>query len=332
MIMEFRTLGNTDVKVTPIAFGAWAIGGAMWGGAEKKDAVQAIKRSIDHGITTIDTAPVYGYGQSEELVGEAIRGMREKVQILTKYGLRWDAKKGQYYFSLKDEDGNKIDIYRYAGKESVIQECENSLRRLGTDYIDLYQIHWADPTTPIDETMEAINILLEQGKIRAAGVCNFEAALLKKAMKTAPICSNQVPYSMVRRDIEDELVPFCIGNEKAILAYSPLQRGLLTGKFSPDHHFKEGDTRAGSSQFKKENIIKTNRFLEEIKPIADAKGASLAQLVIRWTLEQPGITVALVGARNSRQVDDNVGAMNLKLTKDEVEEINSKLKQLKTDL
>ena len=330
--MKYRILGNTDVKVTPIAFGAWAIGGAMWGGAEKKDAVQAIRRSIDHGITTIDTAPVYGYGQSEELVGEAIKGMRNKVQILTKYGLRWDAKKGQYYFSLKDEEGTKIDIYRYAGKESVIKECENSLRRLGTDHIDLYQIHWADPTTPVDETMEAINILLEQGKIRAAGVCNFEAGLLKKAMKTAPICSDQVPYSMLRRNIEDELVPFCLANEKAILAYSPLQRGLLTGKFSPEHNFKEGDTRADASHFTKENIIKTNRFLDEIRPVADAKGATLAQLVIRWTLEQPGITVALVGARNSHQVDDNAGAMNLELSASEVEEINSKLKQLNLDL
>jgi len=330
--MEYRTLGNTDVKVTPIAFGAWAIGGAMWGGAEKKDAVEAIKRSVDHGITTIDTAPVYGYGKSEELVGEAVRGMRDKVQILTKYGLHWDAKKGQYYFSLKDENGNNIDIYRYAGKESVIKECENSLKRLGTDHIDLYQIHWDDPTTPVEETMEAINILLEQGKIRAAGVCNYNVDLLKEALKTAPICSVQVPYSMVHRDIEDDLVPYCIGNRKSILAYSPMQRGLLTGKFSPDHEFNDGDTRAGSPYFKSENIKKTNLFLEDIKPIADAKGASLAQLVIRWTLEQPGITVALVGARDTKQVDENVGAMNINLSKDETEQINSKLNQLNLNL
>ncbi len=329
--MEYRTLGKTNVKVTPIAFGAWAIGGAMWGGAEKRDAIDAIQKSVDHGITTIDTAPVYGFGQSEELVGQAIRGKRDRVQILTKYGLRWDEKAGQYYFSLQDEEGKNIDIYRYAGKESVIRECENSLRRLGTDYIDLYQIHWADPTTPMEETMEAVNLLLEQGKIRAAGVCNYRADLLNQAIKSAPVCSDQVPYSMVQRNIEKELVPFCLEHQTSILAYSPLQRGLLTGKFSPDHKFRVGDTRAESPHFKKENIQKTNDFLEEIKPIAEAKGATLAQLVIRWTLEQPGITVALVGARDARQVDDNLGALNLKLSKEDIAHINSKLNQLNSD-
>ena len=280
------------------------------------------------GITTIDTAPVYGFGKSEELVGEAIKGMRDKVQILTKYGLRWDAKVGSYYFSLKDEDGNTIDIYRYAGKESVIRECENSLRRLKTDYIDLYQIHWPDTTTPMEETMEAINILLEQGKIRAAGVCNFDAGLLNEAMKTAPLCSDQVPYSMVNRGIEEELVPFCIENKKSILAYSPMQRGLLTGKFTPDHKFNKGDTRAESAYFRKENIAKINAFLDEIRPLAESKAATLAQLAIRWALEQPGITCALAGARNARQVDDNAGTMNISLSRDETEEINSKLNQL----
>ena len=329
--MEYRILGKTDVKVTPIAFGAWAIGGAMWGGAEKRDAIDAIQKSVDQGITTIDTAPVYGFGQSEELVGQAIMGKRDRVQILTKYGLRWDEKAGQYYFSLQDEEGKNIDIYRYAGKESVIRECENSLRRLGTDYIDLYQIHWADPTTPMEETMEAVNLLLEQGKIRAAGVCNYRADLLNQAMKWAPVCSDQVPYSMVQRNIEKELVPFCLEHQTSILAYSPLQRGLLTGKFSPDHKFRVGDTRAESSHFKKENIRKTNAFLEAIKPIADAKGATLAQLVIRWTLEQPGITVALVGARDARQVADNLGALNLKLSKEDIAQINSKLNQLNPD-
>ncbi len=330
--MEYRKLGNTNIEVTPIAFGAWAIGGAMWGGAEKKDALEAIRKSVDHGITTIDTAPVYGFGKSEELVGEAIRGMRDKVQILTKYGLRWDEKKGVYYFSLQDENGNNVDLYRYAGKESVIRECENSLRRLGTDHIDLYQIHWPDVSTPLEETMEAINKLLEQGKIRAAGVCNFDAGLLDQALAWAPLCSDQVPYSMVNRGIEKQLVPYCIDNNKSVIAYSPMQRGLLTGKFSPDHEFREGDTRAGSAHFRKENILKINAFLDDIRPIADTKGATMAQLAVRWVLEQPGITVALVGARNSQQVDDNIGALNFQLSKDEIEQINNKLDQLNLDL
>ncbi len=327
--MEYRQLGNTDVKITPIAFGAWAIGGAMWGGAAKKDALEAIKRSVSLGITTIDTAPVYGFGKSEELVGEAVKGMRDKVEILTKYGLRWDTKEGSYYFSLEDEDGNTVDIHRYAGKESVIRECENSLRRLKTDYIDLYQIHWPDRTTPVEETMEAINSLLEQGKIRAAGVCNFDAGLLNEAMKTAPLCSDQVPYNMVNRDIEKKLVPFCIENRKSILAYSPMQRGLLTGKFTPDHKFSKGDTREESVYFRKENIARINAFLDDIKPLAESKGATLAQLAVRWVLEQPGITCALAGARNTRQVEDNAGTMNISLSRDETEEINSKLNQTK---
>ena len=160
--MEYRKLGTTDVKITPIVFGAWAIGGTMWGGAEKKDAIQAIHKSLHHGISTIDTAPVYGFGRSEELVGEAIQGRRDKVEILTKYGLVWDGKGGVYHMSAQDAQGRTTDIFHLANRRSVIEECENSLRRLGTDYIDLYQIHWPDPGTPVEETMEALKSCLNR--------------------------------------------------------------------------------------------------------------------------------------------------------------------------
>ena len=229
--MEYRKLGESEVKASVITFGAWAIGGWMWGGADRKDAIAAIKASYDHGVTSIDTAPAYGQGLSEEIVGEAIKGIpRDKIQMLTKFGLRWNVKKGEYYFSSNDNNGNDIDMYRFASRESVMKECEDSLKRLNTDHIDLYQIHWPDGTTPIAETMEALQRLIEQGKIRAAGVCNYSVAQMREAEKTITLASNQVPYSMLLRHIEKELVPYAIEHKKSIIAYSPLQRGLLTGK------------------------------------------------------------------------------------------------------
>ena len=330
--MENRNLGKSDVFVTPIAFGGWAIGGWMWGGADKKDGLNALSKSIELGITTIDTAPAYGFGQSEELVGQAIKGIREKVQILTKFGLKWEGNKGSFYFTTKDNQGKSTDMYLYSSKKSVIKECEDSLKRLKTDYIDLYQIHWPDSTTPIEETMEAMNILLEQGKIRAVGVCNFDKELLEKASAIVPIVSVQVPYSMVRKEIESELVPWCIENNTSIIAYSPLQRGLLTGKFSVDSEFKDGDNRGDTPYFQKQNIKKTNAFLQEIKEIADSKNAKISQLVIRWTLDQPGISCALVGARDTQQVEENAGALGFDLSKDEISFIDEKLQNLKMNL
>jgi aryl-alcohol dehydrogenase-like predicted oxidoreductase len=327
--MEYRKLGETDLKVSAITFGAWAAGGWMWGGNDDNDAIEAIKTAYDNGVTSIDTAPIYGQGKSEELVGQAIKGIpRDKIQLLTKYGMRWDLAKGKFDFKSKDNNGRDIEIYRYAGKESVIKECEDSLKRLGTDYIDLYQIHWPDLTTPIAETMEAVLRLKEQGKIREAGVCNYNAKQMAEAEQIIKLASNQVPFSMVNRAIEDELIPYCIEHRKAILAYSPLERGLLTGKMRPGQKFSDGDHRAGVKYFKDENIEHTNAFLAKIKPLADEKGATLGQLVIRWTIEHPGITVALVGARNAEQSKQNAGAINIKLNAEEIEFINIQLNEM----
>ena len=248
--MKKVQLGKSDIHVTPVTFGAWAIGGWMWGGADRKQAIEAIHASIDLGVSSIDTAPIYGFGRSEEIVGEAIKGKRDKVELLTKYGMTWEGNKGDFYFDTTDNEGKPVKVYKYASKESVIAECEDSLRRLKTDYIDLYQIHWPDRTTPVGETMEAVDQLLREGKIRAAGVCNYSVDLAEEAMKHVLLASNQVPYSMVRRDIEEELVPWSINNDVSILAYSPLQRGLLTGKITPDYEFSEGDTRPDTPYFK----------------------------------------------------------------------------------
>ncbi|HPG10702.1 MAG TPA: aldo/keto reductase [Chitinophagaceae bacterium] len=327
--MQYRKLGNTELELSVITFGAWAAGGWMWGGNENNDAIEAIRSAYDMGVTSIDTAPVYGQGASEEIVGEAIKSLpRDKVQILTKYGLRWDETKGEFYFHSKDNNGKEIDIYKYAGKESIIYECEQSLKRLGTDYIDLYQIHWHDSTTPIAESMEAVERLIQQGKVRYAGVCNYKAEQVEEAQRSVKLVSDQVPYSMVKRDIETELVPYCLQNDVSILAYSPLQRGLLTGKMKAGQQFAEGDHRKDLYFFTNENIKNTNAFLEKIKPVANEKEATLSQLVLRWTIEQPGITIALAGARNAKQATDNAKAAEISLSKNEIDFITEELNRL----
>ncbi|MES2333037.1 MAG: aldo/keto reductase [Bacteroidota bacterium] len=326
--MEYREIGQSGIQASAITFGAWAIGGWMWGGADRKQALEAILAAHENGVTTIDTAPVYGMGVSEEIVGEALKTLpRDQVQVLTKCGLRWDIKEGSLHFSL--EDGGKMqDVYRYARKESVIQECEDCLRRLGTDYIDLFQLHWPDPTTPIEETMEALLQLQQQGKIRAAGVSNYSVEQMQTAEAVISLASNQVPYSMLLRDIENDLVPYCIENKKALIVYSPLQRGLLTGKIKPGHMFTEGDTRDGNRFYSEENIRRVNTFLDELRPLAADKNASLSQLVIAWTIRQPGITLALVGARNAEQAVQNAKASEVILSDEESALIDKKLSAL----
>lgn len=328
-MMEYRQIGTSDLQLSAICFGAWAAGGWMWGGTERKDAVAAVRAAYDMGVTTIDTAPVYGQGTSEEIVGEAIKDIpRDKVQILTKYGMRWDMAKGNLAFKSKNNQEQDIDVYKYAGKESIIEECEASLRLLNTDYIDLYQIHWPDLSTPIQESMEAVAMLIQQGKVREAGVCNYNVEQMQEAQKYVNLVSNQVPYSMVKRGIEAETIPYCIENNISVLAYSPLERGLLTGKLKPGHQFSAGDHRAGLYFFKDENLERTHQFLDNIRPLAASKHATLSQLVIRWTIEQPGITVALVGARNADQAVQNAKAIDIKLNSEEISFITGHLEQL----
>ncbi len=331
--MEYRQIGETSLKCSVIAFGAWAIGGWKWGGSDRGEAVKAIRAAYDEGVTTIDTAPAYGQGLSEEIVAEAIQGIpRDKIQILTKFGLRWDFKEGTFFFKSQFNDGKNFDMYKLASKESVIKECGDSLRRLKTDYIDLYQVHWHDVTTPIHETMETVLRLKEQGKIREVGVCNYSVALMKEAEQTIKLASNQVSYSMIFRDIEKEIVPYGITNNKSIIAYSPLQRGLLTGKIKPGHVFNEGDHRQELIHYTDENIKRTNDMLDKLRPLAGSKNASLAQLVLSWTIRQPGITIALAGARNAEQAVQNARAVTVKLTPPEISFINEAIKTLELEI
>ncbi len=329
--MIYRKLPGTDIEITAVTFGAWAIGGWMWGGTDEEQAIAAIRRGIELGITTIDTAAVYGFGLSEELVGKAIEPFnRENLQILTKCGLRWDLGEtnAPVRWETQGRDGKPLTISHYAKADSVIYECEQSLRRLNTDCIDLFQIHRPDPHTPVEETMEAMSQLLTQGKIRAIGVSNYTIEMLEAARKAVTISTSQPPYSMLLRDIENDLMPYCIEHDIATIVYSPLQRGLLTGKITPNYKFGPNDHRATNPLFSDENVNRVNAFLADIRPIADAHSATLAQLVINWTVFREGITAALVGARNPQQIEENAAALDFTLSDDETTFINAKLDQL----
>lgn len=326
--MEYRQLGNSNVKVSAITFGAWAIGGWMWGDQDDAEAVAAIRTAIDAGVTSLDTAAIYGYGHSEELVGKAIAGRRESVQILTKYGLRWDNQEGLHHFDWTDKKSGTRHIYKNGRADSVIHECEQSLKRLGTDYIDLYQCHWRDESTPLAETMRAIDTLLKSGKIRAAGVSNFTVPDLAECAKHVPLACDQPPYSMVNRGAEKDVLPWCRDNNVGVVVYSPLQRGLLTGKITPGYKFGDGDHRANSAFFKPDNVRKVNELLDRLRPIAEAHNATLAQMVINWTIHLPGITAALVGARNPTQAAENARAADFALSDEEIAEINEQLDKL----
>jgi aryl-alcohol dehydrogenase-like predicted oxidoreductase len=329
--MEYRKLGQSEIKVSELAFGAWAIGGWLWGGADSKEAIKAIETAVDHGMTTIDSAAVYGFGLSEELIGKAIKGKRSKVQILTKFGLIWNEKQGEFFLGSRDNDGKEINLYSCSSKERVIRDCDDSLRRLGTDYIDLYQIHWPDKATPVSETMEALDILIKKGKIRAGAVCNYSKTLMTEAEKTFTIASNQLPYSMVHRDIEKEIVPYCLSQNIGILAYSPLQRGLLTGKIKQGHRFNDGDSRPTSVYYQEPNLSRILMLTDNLKKIADELKITLSQLVLNWTIQQPGITCVLAGARNSAQVLENVKSVDFHLTGADIKSINELLSVLKLE-
>ncbi|WP_343561897.1 aldo/keto reductase [Sphingobacterium sp.] len=327
--MEYRKLGKTDLTLSAITYGAFAIGGNMWGGNEKKDSIESVRASIDHGVTTLDTAPFYGFGLSEEMIGEAIKGYdRSKIQLLTKFGLVWDGSnqgRGEFFFDA-EENGKTIPVYKYASKASVIKEVEDSLKRLQTDYIDLLQIHWPDNTTAISETMEALDLLLQQGKIRAAGVSNYSVEQVSEAQHSIQIASNQVGYSMLNRGIEQDLVPYALQHDLGLIVYSPMERGLLTGKYFEKGKLKENDHRNG--YFQQFDLAKVKTFLDTISPIAADKGVTLSQLVLRWTSLQPAITVVLAGARNAEQAIANAQATAIDLAPDELSLINDALSKI----
>ncbi|MFW6414212.1 MAG: aldo/keto reductase [Verrucomicrobiota bacterium] len=320
--MQYRKLGKSGIESSVIAIGSWAMGGWMWGGSNEKDSIAAIHAALDEGVNFIDTAPIYGFGTSEEIVGKAVKNCRDKVVLATKCGMVCRSDVGEFKFNATsrgaDPDGH-IQIRIYQGAESIRQEVEESLRRLQTDYIDLLQTHWQDSTTPIAETMETLLDLKNEGKIRAIGVSNASVEQMQEYLRTGQLDSDQEIYSMLDRDIEDEQLPFCRENDIAVLAYSPLARGLLTGKMTPERTFEPGDVRQGSPRFSQENRRKVAAMLEEFRPIAEEHNSSIAQLVTAWTFSQPGLTHVLCGMRNTDQAKENAGAGKITLSKDEVD-------------
>ena len=275
----------------------------MWGGTDVQKSVRSIQASLDAGVNFIDTAPAYGLGLSEQIVGEAIRGRRDKVILATKCGLVWHTAKGTFFV---DQVGTRI--HRYLGAESIRYEVEHSLRRLETDYIDLYQTHWQDATTPIEETMGALLDLKREGKIRAIGVSNCTLEQVRQYRSVGPVDAAQEKYSLLHRDLERDYLPYCVKNHMAVLAYSPLANGLLTGKIDPERVFPEDDLRRNNPLFSRESRLRVREMFEHLEPVTRKYNFTDGQLAIAWALAQPGITHALVGARDERQAAENAAA------------------------
>ncbi len=325
--MLVREIGRSGVEATAVGLGTWAIGGWMWGGTDEAQSIAAIQASIDEGVTLIDTAPAYGQGLSEEIVGKAIRGRRDKVLLATKCGLVWHTTKGNHFF---DAEGRAV--HRYLGPESITYEIEQSLRRLGTDYIDHYITHWQDPTTPIAETMEVLQRLKQQGKIRSIGASNLSVEDLEAYLATGGLDAIQEEYSMVKRDIERSLLPLLAGRAIATLSYSSLALGLLSGRIGPDRVFSGDDQRKDNPRFSIANREKVARLMADLRPIAETHRATPAQIVIAWTIRQPGITFALCGARNPAQARENAEAGRIRLSDKEIKTISEAATRHLTDL
>lgn len=290
--METAKLGESDLDVSRIGLGTWAIGGWMWGGTDEKDSIAAIQRAVEKGITLVDTAPVYGFGRSEELVGKALAdgNLRDQVTLCTKVALEWDA------------DRNKV--WRNASADRIEKEVEDSLRRLRTDHIDLYQIHWPDPKVPMDETARAMERLYKAGKIRAIGVSNFSAEQMNEFRHHARLHSLQPPYNLLEREIESGTLPYCRQHGIGTITYGGLCRGMLSGRMHEKRTFEGDDLRKVDPKFQGDRFKQYLNAVEALKQLAEERfGKSLLAFSLRWLLDQPGVTTALWGARRPDQLE-----------------------------
>jgi aryl-alcohol dehydrogenase-like predicted oxidoreductase len=312
LIREFAP----GLNASAVGLGTWAIGGWMWGGTDDAAAEDAIRAGLDAGITLIDTAPAYGLGHAEEVVGRAIRGRRDQVVIATKCGLVWHDQRGPYFFS---QGG--LPVHRDLSPAAIRHEVEASLQRLQTDRIDLYITHWQDPTTPIPETVATLRALQVEGKILAFAASNTTPDDLAAYRAAGGIAAVQEEYSMLQRRIETTHLPTCRENSIAVMGYSVLGLGLLSGGITADRVFAGDDQRREDPRFTPENRARVDRLMQTIRPIAGRHGASPSQVVIAWTLAQPGLTFALCGARNPDQARENAAAGRLRLTETDIEEI-----------
>ncbi len=306
--MQYRTLGKDGPRISTIGFGAWAMGGSgwsySWGSQDDEESTRAVHAALDAGVTFFDTAAVYGLGHSEEVLGRALGPRRKDVVLATKCGLVWDENKR---------------IRRNGNYASVLQEVEQSLRRLGTDWIDLYQLHWPDTESgsEVEETMRAMDELVRSGKVRWVGLSNFDVAGLRRALGVRHVDSLQPPYSLLARQVEEAVLPFCQANGIGVVAYSPLASGLLSGRYGPDTRFEPGDWRSRSAAHTGEGLRRNLALVERLRPIAQAAGRSVAQLAIAWVLAHPAMTAAIVGVRHPGHVRDALPAADWNLSADE---------------
>lgn len=303
------SFGKTDLHVSPLVLGTWVTGGWAWGGADEREAMGAILRSLELGVNFIDTAPVYGFGKSEQIVGKALKewGDRGEVAVATKCGLEWDEQER---------------IRRNASPGRIRKEVDDSLTRLGVERIDLFQIHWPDYSLPFEESMAAMMQIRDEGKIRWIGLSNFSRDEVRECMKAGTVHSLQPPFNIFEREAEKELLPFCAENEIATLTYGGLSRGLLSGKFTGKEQFPKGDLRRGDPKFKPDRFKKYVQAVDEIKRLAAAYGKTSAQFALRWVLQQPGVTCAIAGARTARQAEDNAGCCDWTIKREDLQKVD----------
>ena len=308
--MEYRKLGSSDLEVSGIGYGAWGIGGApFWNNEGDQKSLSSIKKAYDLGINFFDTAPVYGFGHSEELIGKALKPVRDKVIIATKCGLRWD----------KEALGS---IRKDASRVSILEEIDQSLKRLDTDVIDLYQVHWPDVETEQEETMGTLLELQAKGKIRHIGVSNYSSEQIKDCIKYGKIVSLQPEFSLLAREIQNGTVSVCLENDIGIIAYSPLASGVLTGKYHKNTKFKDWRSKGIIGTFTGEGFARNIEKVDRLKEIADKENKTCGQTAINWVLRQKGLTTALVGVKNPAQVEENLKAVGWKPSTEHCERID----------
>lgn len=314
--MQTRKLGYTDLHLTTVGLGAWAMGGAgwrfSWGPQDDADSIATIQRAVELGVNWVDTAAIYGLGHSEEVVGKALKGMSHTPIVATKCSRRWDDS-GTPYGNLK--------------RDSLRAECEASLKRLGVEVIDLYQIHWPQPPDDIEEGWGTLADLVKEGKLRYIGVCNFNVEQLKRIQPIHPVASLQPPYSMLVRGVEDELLPFCAANNIGVVAYSPMQKGLLTGKVTREwvSALAESDHRRRDPAFNDPQLSANIALVDGMRPIAARNGKTPAQLSIAWVLRRPEVTSAIVGARRPAQIEETVAAGDWALSAQDISDLDALL-------
>ena len=305
--MEYRKLDN--LKISVIGYGAWGIGGApFWSNEGDSKSIESIKISYENGINFFDTAPVYGFGHSEKLIGKALKSVRDKIILATKCGLRWG----------KESLGS---LRKDASRKSILEEIDQSLKRLNTEWIDIYQVHWPDLQTSQKETMETLLEIQAQGKIRYIGVSNYSVEQIKESSRYGKIISLQPEYSLLAREIEKDIVPVCLEKKIGIIAYSPLASGVLTGKYGRDTKFKDWRSKGIIGTFTGEGFLKNINKVKRLKEIAKEEGKTCGQIAINWVLRQPGLTTALVGVKNAGQVEENIKAIGWQPSKENCKKI-----------